>query len=40
MQFPYQNYLGLLLDRKLNFGEDLRYIDDKVDTSTELLRKL
>ena len=30
----------MFLDEKLNFGEDLRYIANKVNTSTGLLRKL
>ena len=40
MQTPYQKHLGLILDEKLNFGEHLRYIVNKVITSIKLLRKL
>ena len=40
IQTPYQKHLGLFLDEKLNFGEDLRYIDNKANASIELLRKL
>ena len=40
IQTPYQNHLGLILDEKLNFGEHLRYIANKVNTSIGLLREL
>ena len=40
IQTPYQKHLGLLLDEKLNFGEHLRYIANKVNTSIGLPRKL
>ena len=40
MQTPYQKHLGLILDEKLNFGEHLRYIANKANTSIGLLRKL
>ena len=40
IQTPYQKHLGLILDEKLNFGEHLRYIANKVNTSTGLLREL
>ena len=30
IQTPYQKHLGLFLDEKLNFGEHLRYITNKV----------
>ena len=40
IQSPYQKQLGLFLDEKLNFGEHLRYIANKVNTSIGLLHKL
>ena len=40
IQTPYQKHFGLILDEKLNFGEHLRYIANKVNTSIGLLRKL
>ena len=40
IQTPYQKHLGLILEEKLNFGEYLRYIANKVYTSIGLLRKL
>ena len=40
MQIPYQKHLDMFLDEKLNFGEHLRYIASKVNTSIGLLRKL
>ena len=33
IQTPYQKHLGLFLDEKLNLGEHLRYIANKVNTS-------
>ena len=35
-----QKFLGLFLDTKLNFGEHLRYIANKDNTSIGLLHKL
>ena len=40
IQTPYQKHLGFFLDEKLNFGEHLRYIANKVNTFIGLLRKL
>ena len=40
IQTPYQKHLGMFLDEKLNFGECLKYITNKVNTSMALLRKL
>ena len=40
IQIPYQKRFGLFLDEKLNFGEHLRYLDIKFNTSIELLCKL
>ena len=40
IQTPYQKHLGLVVDEKLNFGEHLRYIANKVNKSTGLPRKL
>ena len=40
IQSPYQKQLGLFLDEKLNFGEHLRYIANKVNTPIGLLHKL
>ena len=40
IQTPYQKHFGLILYEKLNFGEHLRYIANKVNTSIGLLRKL
>ena len=40
IQTPYQKHLCLILDEKLNFGEDLIYIANRVNTSTGLLHKL
>ena len=40
IQTPYQKHIGLFLDEKLNFGEHLRYMTNKVNTSIGLLRKL
>ena len=40
IETPYQKDLSLLLDEKLNFGEHLRYIANKVNTSMELIHKL
>ena len=40
IQTSYQKHLGLFLDEKLNFGEHLRYIANKVNTSMELIHKL
>ena len=37
IQTPYQKHLGLILEEKLNFGEHLRYIANKVNTSIGLL---
>ena len=37
---PYQKHFGMFLGDKLNFGENLNYIADKVNKSTALLRKL
>ena len=39
-QTRYQKHLGMFLDDKLNFGEHLKYINNKVTKYTELLRKL
>ena len=39
-QTSYQKHLGFFLDGKLNFGEHLRYIANKINTSIGLLRKL
>ena len=36
IETPYQKDLSLLLDEKLNFGEHLRYIANKVNTSIGL----
>ena len=40
IQTPYQKHLDMFLDDKLNFGEHLKYIANKVNKSIELLRKL
>ena len=40
IQTPYQKHPGFLLDERLNFGEHLRYIANKANTSIGLLRKL
>ena len=40
IQTPYQKHLGLFLDEKLNFGEELRYIANRINTSIGLLREL
>lgn len=40
LQTPYQKQLGLLLDEKLNVGEHLRYVDNKVNTPIGLLCKI
>ena len=40
IQTPYQKHFGLFLDEKLDFGEHLRYIANKVNTSIGLLHKL
>ena len=40
IQTPYQKQLGLLLDEKLNVGEHLRYVDNKVNTPIGLLCKI
>ena len=40
IQTPYQKHLGMFLDDKLNFGEHLKYIANKVNKSIGLLRKL
>ena len=40
IQTPHQKDLGLFLDMKIFFGEHLRYIANKVNTSIDLLRKL
>ena len=39
-QTSYQRHLGMFLDNKLNFREHLKYITNKVNKSTGLLRKL
>ena len=39
IQTSYQEHLGLILDEKFNFGEHLRYIANKVNTSIGLLHK-
>ena len=39
-QTSYQKHLGMFLDNKLNFGEHLKYITNKVNKSTVLLCKL
>ena len=39
-QTPYQNRLGIFLDDKLNFGEYLNYITNKVNKSIGVLCKL
>ena len=39
-QTSYQKHLGMFLDNKLNFGEHLKYITNKVNKSIGLLRKL
>ena len=39
-QASYQKHLGMFLDNKLNFGEHLKYITNKVNKSIGLLRKL
>ena len=39
-QTSYQKHLGMFLDNKLNFGERLKYITNKVNKSIGLLRKL
>ena len=40
IQTPYQKHLGLSLDEKLNFDENLRHIANKLNTSIGLLSKL
>ena len=40
IQTPYQKHLGMFLDYKLNFGEHLKYIANKVNKSIALLCKL
>ena len=40
IQTPYQKHLGMFLDDKLNLGEHLKYIANKVNKSIGLLRKL
>ena len=40
IQTTYQKYLGMLLDDKLNFGEHLKYIANKINKSIGLLHKL
>ena len=40
IQTPYQKHLGMFLGDKLNFGEHLKCIANKVDKSIGLLRKL
>ena len=37
---PNQKHLGLFLDEKLNFGEHLRHVANKFNTSFGLLQKL
>ena len=39
-QTSYQKHPGMFLDNKLNFGEYLKYITNKVNKSIGLLRKL
>ena len=39
-QTSYQRHLGMFLDNKLNFGDYLKYITNKVNKSIGLLRKL
>ena len=39
-QTPYQKYLCMFLDNKLNFSEHLKYITNKANKSIGLLRKL
>ena len=39
-QTSYHKHLGMFLDNKLNFGEHLKYITNKVRKSIGLLRKL
>ena len=39
-QTSYQKHLGMFLDNKLNFGEHLKYITNKVNKSIVLLFKL
>ena len=39
-QTSYQKHVGMLLDSKLNFGERLKYITNKVNKTIGLLRKL
>ena len=39
-QTSYQKHLGMFLDNKLNFGEHLKYITNKVNKSIVLLCKL
>ena len=39
-QTSYQKHFGMFLDNKLNFGEHLKYITNKVNKSIGLLRKL
>ena len=39
-QTSYQKHLGMFLDNKLNFGEHLKYITNKVNKSIGLLHKL
>ena len=40
IQTPYQKHLGMFLDDKLNFGEHLKYVANKVNKSIGLLCKL
>ena len=40
IQTPYQKHLGMFLDNKLNFGEHLKYISNKVNKSIGLLHNL
>ena len=39
-QTSHQKHLGMFLDKKLNFGEYLKYVTNKVSKSIGLLRKL
>ena len=39
-RIPYQKHLSVFLDDKLNFGEHLKYITNKVNKSIGLLCKL
>ena len=39
-QIPYQKHLDMFLDDKLNFGEHVKYITNKVNKSIGLLHKL